>query len=74
MVSDSSVSAKTVIYETFYCDRITRVWLLCVAFKEERESVEKLERTKDGLVYTFLFPACKQFREYPSSPITTKAS
>ena len=29
--------------------------LLCVAIKEDRESLEKLERTKDGLVYTFLF-------------------
>ena len=31
------------------------MWLLCVAFKEERESVKKLEKTKDGLIETFLF-------------------
>ena len=27
--------------------------LVCIAFLEERESVEKLWRMKDGLAYTF---------------------
>ena len=31
------------------------MWLLFFAFRNKRESVEELERMKDGLVYNFIF-------------------
>ena len=45
--------------------------LILIAFLEEKEFVEKIERMKDGLVSAFLFSPCILKRK---SPITTKAS
>ena len=51
------------------------VVLLCIAFLEERESVEKLGRMKDGLVSTFTFlHASNAEKPHLSSPIIAKAS
>ena len=41
--------------ENKYYPKYTRVGILCIACKEERESVEKLGRTMNELVYTFPF-------------------
>ena len=46
----------------------------CTAFLEIKESGEKLERMKDGLVSSFPFlHASNEEKPNPSSPITTKA-
>ena len=44
--------------------------LLCIALLEERESVEKLGRMKNGLFFTFPFLHATNAEK----PITTKAS
>ena len=63
------------IYEAFFFDRGTMVVLLCIAFLEERECVEKLGRTMNKLVSTFPFlHASNAEKPHLSSPITTKAS
>ena len=73
-VSDSSVSAETVIYETFVLIGEKRVVIMCITFLEEK-SVEKLDRLKDGLVSNFsILHASDAEKPHPSSPIKTKAS
>ena len=49
------MSTETVIYEAFVFYGENRVVLLCVAFPEEGESVDKHGKMKNGLVSTFLF-------------------
>ena len=43
------------IYEVFVVMGTLKVWLLCIACLEKLESVEKLVRMQDGVVYTFPF-------------------
>ena len=70
------VAANLFIYQARKCyDGGNRVRFIFIAFLEERESVEKIVRMKDGLVSTFFFlHANIEEKLHLSSPITAKAS